>query len=74
MLRFRLFDVQADEVRLVVNWQDAGPLAAGPVKEWSGVRTVTIPASLLKAEGPQRHRLRRARRRSPRGSAGASAT
>ena len=48
MLRFRLYDVQADEVRLVVNWQDMGPLAAGPVKAWSGVRSVTIPASLLK--------------------------
>ena len=29
VLRFRLYDVQADEVRLVVNWQDLGPLAAG---------------------------------------------
>ncbi len=48
VLRFRLFDVQADEVRLVVNWHDLGPLAAGPVKAWTGVRTVTIPASLLK--------------------------
>ena len=48
VLRFRLYDVQADEVRLVVNWQDAGPLAAGPVKAWSRARTVTIPASLLK--------------------------
>jgi hypothetical protein len=48
VLRFRLYDVQADEVRLVVNWQDAGPLAAGPVKAWSAARTVTIPASLLK--------------------------
>ena len=26
---FRLYDVQADEVRLVVNWQDKGPLARG---------------------------------------------
>ncbi len=48
VLRFRLFDVQADEVRLVVNWQDTGPLAAGPVKRWSKTRAVTIPASLLK--------------------------
>ena len=48
MLRFRLYDVQADEVRLVVNWQDLGPLAAGPLKAWSRTRSVTIPASLLK--------------------------
>ena len=48
VLRFRLFDVQADEVRLVVNWKDTGPLAAGPVKRWSKTRAVTIPASLLK--------------------------
>jgi len=47
VLRFRLYDVQADEVRLVVNWTDMGPLAAGPVKAWSRVRTVTLPASLL---------------------------
>ena len=51
VLRFRLYDVQADEVRLVVNWQDAGPLAAGPLKRWSGTRAVTIPASLLKPRG-----------------------
>ena len=47
VLRFRLYDVQADEVRLVVNWNDAGPLAAGPLKKWSETRAVTIPASLL---------------------------
>jgi hypothetical protein len=47
VLRFRLYDVQTDEVRLLVNWQDAGPLAAGPVKAWTAVRKVTIPASLL---------------------------
>jgi hypothetical protein len=49
VLHFRLFDVQADEVRLVVNWEDLGPLAAGPVKKWSSLRSVTIPASALKA-------------------------
>ena len=51
VLRFRLYDVQADEVRLLVNWQDVGPRAAGPVKAWSAVRRVTIPASLLKPTG-----------------------
>jgi hypothetical protein len=48
VLRFRLFDAQADELRLVVNWEDLGPLAAGPVKQWTDVRSVTIPASALK--------------------------
>jgi hypothetical protein len=48
VLRFRLYDVQADEVRLVVNWKDLGPLTAGPLKAWSRTRAVTIPASLLK--------------------------
>ena len=47
VLRFRLFDVQADEVHLWVNWQDAGALPAGPVRKWSPFRTVTIPAALL---------------------------
>jgi hypothetical protein len=47
VLRFRLYDVQADEVRLLVNWKDAGALAAGPVKKWSALRRVTIPAALL---------------------------
>jgi hypothetical protein len=47
VLRFRLFDVQADEVRLLVNWQDAGPLDAGPAKKWSEVRALAIPASML---------------------------
>jgi hypothetical protein len=46
-LRFRLYDVQADEVRLLVNWNDMGPLAAGPAGAWSRVRTVTLPAALL---------------------------
>jgi hypothetical protein len=48
VLRFRLYDVQAAEVRLVVNWKDMGPLAAGRVKAWSDVRAVTIPAAALK--------------------------
>jgi hypothetical protein len=51
VLRFRLFDVQVGEVRLLVNWQDAGPLAAGPARTWSEVRSVTIPASLLLPKG-----------------------
>jgi len=51
ILHFRLWDVQADEVRLVVNWQDAGALDHGPKGKWSGVRSIAIPASMLNAKG-----------------------
>lgn len=48
VLRFRLFDVQADEVRLLVNWEDFGPLVAGPAGRWSRLRSVIVPAAALK--------------------------
>ena len=51
ILHFRLWDVQTDEVRLVVNWQDGGALDAGPKGKWSGVRSIAIPASMLNAKG-----------------------
>ena len=51
ILHFRLWDVQAGEVRLVVNWRDAGALARGPKGKWSRVRSIAIPASMLKANG-----------------------
>lgn len=51
ILHFRLWDVQSDEVRLVVNWQAAGPLAHGPKVAWSRLRSVAIPASMLKTNG-----------------------
>ena len=51
ILHFRLWDVQSDEVRLVVNWQDAGALAAGPKGKWSRLRSLAIPASMLNAKG-----------------------
>ena len=47
VLHFRLWDVQAGEVRLVVNWQDAGALDPGPKGKWSGIRSLAIPASML---------------------------
>ena len=47
ILHFRLWDVQADEVRLVVNWQDAGALDPGPTGKWGGVQSIAIPASML---------------------------
>jgi hypothetical protein len=47
ILHFRLWDVQAGEVRLVINWRDAGALDRGPKGKWSGVRSLAIPASML---------------------------
>jgi hypothetical protein len=49
VLRFRVYDVQADEVRLLVNWQVVGVLKAGPGGAWSGRRSLRIPASALHA-------------------------
>jgi len=51
ILHFRLWDVQTDEVRLLVNWQDGGALDAGPKGKWSGVQSIAIPASMLNAKG-----------------------
>ena len=51
ILHFRLWDVQTGEVRLVVNWQDAGALDAGAKGKWSGVRSIAIPAVMLNAKG-----------------------
>lgn len=48
VLHFRLYDLQAGEVRLVVNWQDMGPLRAGPARAWTKVRAVPIPAAALR--------------------------
>jgi hypothetical protein len=51
ILHFRLWDVQAGEVRLLVNWQDAGALDPGPKGKWSRLRSLAIPASMLNAKG-----------------------
>ena len=51
ILHFRLWDVQTDEVRLVVNWQDGGVLDAGPKGAWSELRSIAIPAVMLNAKG-----------------------
>ena len=51
VLRFRVYDVQARELRLLVNWKDMGALKAGPGGAWSGVRAVRIPAASLRANG-----------------------
>jgi hypothetical protein len=50
-VRFRAFDCQKGEVRLLVNWVDAGPIPAGPKNKWSAVRTVTLPAKALRTTG-----------------------
>ena len=49
-LSFEAFDVQAREVRLFVNWEFVGTLAAGPDGGWTGARTLTLPASALRGE------------------------
>jgi len=51
ILHFRLWDVQSDEVRLVVNWQDGGALDAGPKGAWSGIRSIAIPKVMLNPNG-----------------------
>jgi hypothetical protein len=50
-LRFKVFDAQAGELRLLVNWKDLGPLKPGPTGHWSGVHKVVVPASALNAKG-----------------------
>jgi len=51
VLGYRLYDAQADEVHLLVNWQDLGALPAGTGDAWTGAQRVTIPAASLKASG-----------------------
>jgi hypothetical protein len=47
-LAFEAFDVQAREVRVFVNWEFVGTLAAGPGDGWTGGRSMSIPASALR--------------------------
>ena len=63
VLRFKLFDVQADEVRLLVNWEDLGPLAAGPARKLERPALGHHPGLGAQAQGAQRDRLRGPRRR-----------
>jgi hypothetical protein len=48
---FDAFDVQAREVRLLVNWEFVGAVPAGPGDSWSGTRTMRVPASALRSDG-----------------------
>jgi hypothetical protein len=57
VLRFRLYDAQADEIHVVV-WNSGrasqewtASLPAGPANAWGSVTSVTIPASAFSAKG-----------------------
>jgi hypothetical protein len=51
VLTYRLYDAQAGEVRLLVNWKQVATLPAGPVKKWTSLRSLTIPAEDWNAKG-----------------------
>lgn len=51
ILRFRLYDAQADEVHVIVNWNDLGRAPAGPAGAWSDVIELPVPAADLDASG-----------------------
>jgi hypothetical protein len=50
-LRYRVFDCQKGEVRLLVNWVDVGALPAGPAGKWSPARTIALPTKALRVTG-----------------------
>ena len=51
VLKYRLYDAQAGEVRLLVNWKAVATLPAGPKKKWTKLRSLTIPAGDWSATG-----------------------
>jgi len=51
VLSYRLYDAQAGEVRLLVNWKTVATLPAGPKKKWTKLRSLTIPAGDWSATG-----------------------
>jgi hypothetical protein len=51
VLSYRLYDAQAGEVRLLVNWKTVATLPAGPKKKWTKLRLLTIPAGAWSATG-----------------------
>ena len=51
VLHYRVYDAQKSEVWLLVNWNNIGPLPAGPAGRWSRERTIVIPADKLIATG-----------------------
>ncbi len=44
---FRAFDVQADEVHLLVNWHDLGNIRTTAAGSWSARRSISIPGTML---------------------------
>lgn len=46
-LSFDAFDVQKGEVAIYVNWYLVGRVGPGPDGDWTGVRTRTVPATML---------------------------
>jgi hypothetical protein len=50
-VRYRVFDCQKGEVRLLVNWVDAGALPPGPKGRWSPVRSLVLPTKALRSTG-----------------------
>ena len=51
VLKYRVYDAQAGELRLLVNWKAVATLSAGPTKKWTSLRSVTIPAADWHATG-----------------------
>lgn len=51
VLTYRLYDAQAGEVRLLVNWKAVATLPAGPARKWTKLRSLTIPAAVWNAGG-----------------------
>jgi hypothetical protein len=51
VLGYQLYDAQAGEVRLIVNWKTVAVLPAGPSKAWTKVRSIPVPAVFWNATG-----------------------
>lgn len=50
-LRFDVFDVQAGELQIYMNWELLGTVAPGPATAWTGARTLAVPPSVLRTDG-----------------------
>jgi hypothetical protein len=51
ILHFDAFDVQRNEVEILVNWRTLGRVAPGRRREWAGGRTRRIPDRYLRRRG-----------------------
>jgi hypothetical protein len=49
---FRAFDIQADEVHLIVNWHDLGTIGTTTAGSWSAPRSVSIAGAILHDSSP----------------------